>query len=230
MSRSIRRSYETFNDERSCMNYTPARAFDPARHRRSIMSLAAAFLAVLAAPDSSSSASAPSSIAMDSPASVAAPAYTLLEILNAIRVVETRGTPNSGRDTGGDSGRAIGPFQIHYAYWKDAGLPGSYEDCRDMDYARRVVLAYWRRYCPKALAEHDPEVLARTHNGGPAGAKHGSTLPFWKKVRAELERVSKDSKTEKDPAKTPASDAKTRHSGTEIARAPAAFTGRSAMI
>jgi hypothetical protein len=118
--------------------------------------------------------------------------YTLLQILDAIRVVETRGTPEAARDKGGDGGRAIGPFQIHWAYWKDAGLPGKYEDCRDMDYARRVVLAYWRRYCPQALADHDAEVLARTHNGGPAGAKHDSTLPFWKKVRRELKAPPKE--------------------------------------
>lgn len=125
------------------------------------------------------------------PLTAASPDYTLPQILDAIRVVETRGLPHSGRDSGGDSGRAIGPFQIHLAYWKDAGLPGKYEDCRDMDYARRVVQAYWRRYCPKALAALDAEVLARTHNGGPTGAKRDSTLPFWKKVRRELETPPK---------------------------------------
>jgi len=116
------------------------------------------------------------------------PACVLVHILDAIRVVETGGAPDLGRDSRGDGGRAIGPFQIHWAYWKDAGLPGRYVDCRDLDYARQVVFAYWRRYCPKALEEHDAEVLARTHNGGPAGAKHDRTLPFWKRVRREIER------------------------------------------
>jgi hypothetical protein len=118
--------------------------------------------------------------------------HSLPQILAAIRSVETRGLPDSGRDSGGDGGRAIGPFQIHLAYWKDAGLPGKYEDCRDIEYARKVVQAYWRRYCPAALAELDAEVLARTHNGGPSGAKRASTLPFWKKVRRELEAATRE--------------------------------------
>jgi hypothetical protein len=114
--------------------------------------------------------------------------YTLDQILGAIRTVETGARPDSGRGSNGDGGRALGPFQIHVEYWKDAAVPGRYEDCRDVEYARRVVIAYWRRYCPQALADLDAEVLARTHNGGPAGAKRDSTLPFWKKVRLELTR------------------------------------------
>jgi hypothetical protein len=137
--------------------------------------------------------------------------YTLLQILDAIRAVETRGTPEAARDKGGDGGRAIGPFQIHWAYWKDAGVPGKYEDCRDMGYARRVVIAYWRRYCPQALADRDAEVLARTHNGGPAGAKRDSTLPFWRKVKRELETPpkSKPARDAKDPRPPPPPRART---------------------
>ena len=105
--------------------------------------------------------------------------YTLDQILDAIRIVETGKRPDSGRSSNGDGGRALGPFQIHSEYWKDARVPGKYDDCRDLAYARRVVLAYWCRYCPEALARLDAEVLARTHNGGPTGAKRDSTLPFW---------------------------------------------------
>ena len=110
------------------------------------------------------------------------------QVLDAIRTVETGGAPDAGRGSNGDGGSAIGPFQIHLEYWKDSGVPGRYDDCRDLAYARRVVLAYWQRYCPEALATHDVEVLARTHNGGPAGAKRASTLVFWKKVKRELDK------------------------------------------
>jgi hypothetical protein len=110
------------------------------------------------------------------------------QVLDAIRMVETGGQPDAGRGSHGDGGSAIGPFQIHVEYWRDSGVPGEYGDCAEPLYARRVVLAYWQRYCPGALAKHDAEVLARTHNGGPSGSKRASTLPFWKKVRVELDK------------------------------------------
>jgi hypothetical protein len=116
------------------------------------------------------------------------PAPTLDDILHALRVVETGGEPRGGRDAVGDGGAAIGPYQIHREYWRDANVPGSFSQCRDARYARRVVIAYWKRYCPDALEELDAEVLARTHNGGPAGARKAATLRFWRKVQRELER------------------------------------------
>jgi hypothetical protein len=113
--------------------------------------------------------------------------WTVDEILSAVRFVETGGAPDEGRCAVGDGGRAIGPFQIHRAYWQDAGLPGAFEDCRDPEYARAVVLAYWRRYCPRALDDLDAEALARVHNGGPTGDRRESTRGFWRKVEGVLE-------------------------------------------
>src|SRR5688572_13408322 len=115
--------------------------------------------------------------------------WTLEEILDAVRVVETGGEKHGGRRSTGDGGSAIGPYQIHRAYWTDARLPGRYEDCRDPRYARSVVLAYWRRYCPKALEALDAETLARIHNGGPDGNRETSTVAFWRKVERELVRA-----------------------------------------
>jgi hypothetical protein len=115
--------------------------------------------------------------------------YSLDEILAAIRSVETGGEPRGGRDARGDGGRALGPYQIHRAYWLDAGVPGRYEDCRDERYARRVVLAYFERWCPTALARCDAEVLARVHNGGPGGRSKTSTLPYWRRVKVRLEEA-----------------------------------------
>lgn len=113
--------------------------------------------------------------------------WDLEEILAALRQVETGGAPDGGRWAVGDGGQAIGPFQIHRAYWQDAGLRGDFEDCRDLDYARAVVLAYWQRYCPRALSDLDAEVLVRIHNGGPAGDRKESTRSFWGKVERALE-------------------------------------------
>ena len=113
-------------------------------------------------------------------------AWTLDEVLAALRDVESGASPDGGRDARGDGGRARGPYQIHRAYWQDAQVPGSYEQCRDAEYARAVILAYWRRYCPSALEAVDVEVLARIHNGGPGGHEKRGTLAFWQKVEREL--------------------------------------------
>lgn len=131
---------------------------------------------------------APASVSTcEEPAVAHAAVETLLE---AIRVVETGGEPNGGRDATGDGGRSIGPYQIQHAYWLDSGVAGRYQECRDPEYARRVVRAYWGRYCPEALDRADFEVLARIHNGGARGARKESTLAFWSKVERELARRS----------------------------------------
>ena len=128
-------------------------------------------------------------VAREASATVARPErWTLGQILDALRMVETGGEKHGGRLSVGDGGGAIGPFQIHRAYWKDTRLRGRWEDCRDPRYAREVVLAYWKRYCPKALESLDAETLARVHNGGPDGAREPETVKFWKKVERELVR------------------------------------------
>lgn len=110
---------------------------------------------------------------------------TLDQVLDAIEAVETSG--RRGSRAIGDGGRSIGPFQIQREYWIDSGVPGRFEDCFDTEYARRVVKAYWLRWCPKALESVDCETLARIHNGGPKGMEKASTLRFWKKVSAKLQ-------------------------------------------
>jgi hypothetical protein len=52
------------------------------------------------------------------------------------------------------------------------------------------MIAYWKRYCPKALADpsklSNMEILARVHNGGPHGDTNPATLSYWNKVKAYL--------------------------------------------
>lgn len=115
-----------------------------------------------------------------------ASSFSLDEVLDALRAIESGGQRDGGRSATGDGGRAIGPYQIHYAYFLDAGVEGRYEDCRDPAYSRRVVIAYWQRWCPDALEVCDAEVLARVHNGGPQGARKHSTLAYWHKVERRL--------------------------------------------
>lgn len=124
-------------------------------------------------------------------------ACSIDSILDAIRATESGGLEDGGSAAAGDGGRAIGPFQIHRAYFLDAGVPGQYSDCRDGDSARRVVLAYWKRWCPDALERCDAEVLARVHNGGPHGARKASTLAYWRKVEQQLAAASPRARSER---------------------------------
>lgn len=109
----------------------------------------------------------------------------LRSLLDAIRQVETGGHANP-RNAKGDGGRSLGPYQISKAYWKDSGVSGRYQIVRSQSYAERVMIGYWKRYCPRALAKRDCQTLARIHNGGPKGMSHRRTLPYWRRVQAKL--------------------------------------------
>lgn len=110
------------------------------------------------------------------------------EILYALRMVES-----GGRDdvADGDGGRAIGPYQIHEVYWRDAmahapGLGGGYQDCRQRAYAERVLAAYMERHAPAAWQRGDAQTIARVHNGGPLGPQKAATRGYWLRVRSYL--------------------------------------------
>jgi hypothetical protein len=115
-----------------------------------------------------------------------APARADARLLDALRQVESHGNDRAV----GDNGKAIGPYQIWYSYWKDAvefdkTLGGSYEDCYKPDYARRVVIAYLSHYAPKNASY---EQLARIHNGGPKGDKNNKTVKYWNKIKKEMSK------------------------------------------
>ncbi len=82
--------------------------------------------------------------------------------------------------------RGIGPYAIREEQWRDSGLPGSWQDCVRPSYARRVLIAYWTRHCPKALENRNFEVLARVHCGGPRGYMDRNAGNYWSHVRHEL--------------------------------------------
>lgn len=116
----------------------------------------------------------------------------LRSLLDAIRAVESGGDDRAV----GDDGQALGPYQIWVPYMKDAtdwckALVGTHKDCHDRLFSERLMIAYWHRHVPKALADRDHEVLARTHNGGPQGSKRKSTIRYWKKVEKELLCITK---------------------------------------
>ncbi len=120
--------------------------------------------------------------------------YSQGDILEALVMIESGGRADP---PDGDGGRAIGPLQIHEIYWTDAvlhdpELGGTYQDCRDLTYAERVVHAYMSRWAPAAWRDGDAEIIARVHNGGPTGPQKAATLPYWRKVRAYLARNGGD--------------------------------------
>jgi hypothetical protein len=109
----------------------------------------------------------------------------LRPLLDAIRDVETGGHPDAA-NARGDGGRSLGPYQISREYWRDSGVPGSYQMVRQTAYAERVMRAYWGRHCPRALMKLDFHTLARVHNAGPDGATNRGSLPYWRRVRDKL--------------------------------------------
>jgi len=109
----------------------------------------------------------------------------------ALHFVETSG--RYGAITGdyvNGKPRALGPMQIHEAYFKDSSVPGTYAQCEGYDFSVRVVSAYLQKYAPAAWAQGDraAESLARVHNGGPQGARRASTLAYSRAVRAAFSR------------------------------------------
>ena len=107
--------------------------------------------------------------------------------LYAIATVES----GNKDDAVGDRGRAIGRYQIWEHYWKDAvnyapAIGGQYSDCTNKEYAERIMIAYFLRYAGEALRTKDHKALARTHNGGPKGARKNATLKYWDKVQEIL--------------------------------------------
>ena len=112
-------------------------------------------------------------------------AVDLRPLFEAIRQVET-GAEAHPANAVGDHGASLGPYQIKKEYWRDSGVPGSYGQVREKNYAERVMIAYWQRFCPQALAQGDWRTLARVHNGGPNGPVEPRTIAYWQRVRRLL--------------------------------------------
>ena len=101
-------------------------------------------------------------------------------LLDAIARIESRHDPNAV----GDSGRALGAYQIHCIYWKDGtrllGVDWPHKDASDPTKARQVVKAYLPHYGKgRSLLE-----MARIHNGGPCGYRKKATVCYARKILA----------------------------------------------
>jgi|SRR5210317_1657272 len=111
------------------------------------------------------------------------------KFLHALNMVEASG--KSGNIIG-DSGKALGGYQIWKSYYQDAvekskgKLNKPYSAVADIKYAKEVVLWYFYRYAPKALENGDFEKLSKIHNGGPNGHNNPNTEKYWLKVKKYL--------------------------------------------
>ena len=127
--------------------------------------------------------------------------YGWKDLLPAIRMVETGGSPKGGLGAIGDSGNAFGPYQIWKIYHRDAATLDktldNYRRClNSKSYSERVIKAYMKRYAAAAArrldqgkaTRSDLETVARIHNGGPRGATKDSTKKYWAKVVSHLKR------------------------------------------
>jgi hypothetical protein len=111
--------------------------------------------------------------------------YSDAELIKAIHKFESGG--RTDKKIVGDGGKAIGPLQIHYAAWKDAtdfdkSIGGQYLNCHDLEYSKKIFVAYMNRYAKGK----DAETKARIWNGGLKGPERSSTKQYWAKVKANL--------------------------------------------
>ena len=112
----------------------------------------------------------------------------LTNLITALIAVES-----GGRDsTIGDQGRALGPLQIHRAVVVDVNrFTGSnyrHSEMTNRAIARKVCQTYLEHYGKGCTTEQ----LARKWNGGgPAGDRKAATLPYWRKVEAQLKKGTK---------------------------------------
>lgn len=82
---------------------------------------------------------------------------------------------------------ALGVYQIRAAYYKDSNVIGKHTDVYNPVIAKKVVLAYFNRYEPKAVLNNDFETLARCHNGGCGWRRNKSlTDGYWNKIKKNL--------------------------------------------
>ncbi len=97
------------------------------------------------------------------------------EFFYALHQLESGGDLNP---PAGDDGLSSGPLQISWGFWKDSGVGGEYKDCRELGYAKKVSMAYYKRYEPRAVEARDYYVLFALHQGGPSWRRGQSPRPF----------------------------------------------------
>jgi hypothetical protein len=109
------------------------------------------------------------------------------KFFSVLSQIESNNKPN----TIGDNGLAIGIYQIHEIYFKDALQYDEslrkykYSDCFNSGIAKLIVRAYMSKYAK----DFSFEEMARLHNGGPNFRnKINKTNKYWERFQKELNR------------------------------------------
>ena len=111
---------------------------------------------------------------------------TIDDLFEAMAWVESSNDPNAVGECGG-----VGLYQIREIYVDDVNriyfTDFQYSDRLNPEKSREMVELYTAHYVPFYENAWDwYEKRARTHNGGPLGAKKQSTLPYWEKVKGRM--------------------------------------------
>lgn len=112
------------------------------------------------------------------------------DVYDAIKEVESGGDCKAI----GDNGNAVGAYQIHEIYVKDANrisgksytLEDRYDEKKSLEIVKIVTTYYGNYYKKKTGKEVTPEIIARIHNGGALGWNKSSTISYWNKVKSKL--------------------------------------------
>lgn len=112
------------------------------------------------------------------------------DVYDAIKEVESGGDYKAI----GDNGKAVGAYQIHEIYVKDANrisgksytLEERYDEKKSLEMVKIVTTYYGNYYKKKTGKEVTPEIIARIHNGGALGWNKSSTISYWNKVKSKL--------------------------------------------
>ena len=112
------------------------------------------------------------------------------DVYDAIKEVESGGDCKAI----GDNGKAVGAYQIHEIYVKDANrisgksytLEDRYDEKKSLEMVKIVTTYYGNYYKKKTGKEVTPEIIARIHNGGTLGWNKSSNISYWNKVKSKL--------------------------------------------
>lgn len=120
------------------------------------------------------------------------------DVYDAIKEVESGGDCKAI----GDNGKAVGAYQLHEIYVKDANrisgkrytLEDRYDEKKSLEMVKIVTTYYGNYYKKKTGKEVTPEIIARIHNGGASGWNKSSTISYWDKVKSKLIEINNNTK------------------------------------